>query len=103
MDEVFSGGMTEAQRLAGVDKRRQEVLQDACMLEERARKQKDPEKAQMLARLALWHKGTTRIVDFEPKQGGAYYNRIYFVDHVTFDLDEECKIISSLHYVTSTN
>jgi hypothetical protein len=68
---VFSGGMTEAQRLAGVDKRRQEVLQDACMLEERARKQKDPEKAQMLARLALWHKGTTRIVDFDPKQGGA--------------------------------
>jgi hypothetical protein len=40
-------------------------------------------------------RGRARILDFDPKQfDGVYYNRLYFVDHETFDLDEECKFNS---------
>ncbi|TVU18377.1 hypothetical protein EJB05_34468, partial [Eragrostis curvula] len=39
---------------------------------------------------ALFLRGKARIVNFDPKQGGDYFNRIYCVDHATFDLDEEC-------------
>jgi hypothetical protein len=38
-------------------------------------------------------RGKARILDFDPKQfDGVYYNRLYFVDHETFDLDEESPI-----------
>lgn len=31
-----------------------------------------------------------RIVDYDPKQGGTYFSRLYFVkDHATFNYDEE--------------
>lgn len=92
--------MTEAQRLAEVEKQRQQVLQEAREVEQIAREHKVPARAKELARHALWHQGRARIVDFDPKQGGVYYNRIYCVDHATFDFDEECKIMSQL-FVTS--
>ncbi|KAJ1259773.1 hypothetical protein BS78_10G181800 [Paspalum vaginatum] len=36
--------------------------------------------------------GLARILDFDPKQGGIYYNRLNFVDLATFDHDEESPI-----------
>ncbi|GJN29133.1 hypothetical protein PR202_gb17328 [Eleusine coracana subsp. coracana] len=36
-----------------------------------------------------------RIVDYDPKQGGTYFSRLYFVkDRATFNYDEECKFKS---------
>ncbi|CAN6232022.1 unnamed protein product [Urochloa humidicola] len=87
-DEEFSD-MTEAERAAEAEKQRQEVLVRAREMEQRAREERVPSVAQQMARKALWHRGRARIVDFDPKQRGAYYNRCYYVDHATFDLDEE--------------
>ncbi|CAO2046137.1 unnamed protein product [Urochloa humidicola] len=87
-DEEFSD-ITEAERAAEAEKQRHEVLERAREMEQRAREEKVPSVAQQMARKALWHRGRACIVDFDPKQRGAYYNRCYYVDHATFDLDEE--------------
>ncbi|CAL4968866.1 unnamed protein product [Urochloa decumbens] len=87
-DEEFSD-MSEAERAAEVEKQRQEVLELACEMEQRSREERAPSVAQQMAHMALWHRGRARILDFDPKQGGIYYNRCYYVDHATFDLDEE--------------
>ncbi|KAL6603351.1 hypothetical protein ACP70R_043712 [Stipagrostis hirtigluma subsp. patula] len=79
-------GMTEAERAAEVERLRQEALEEARKLEQSAQDAEEPEVA---ARHALWLRGRARIIDFDPKQRGFYYSRLYFVDHVTFDHDEE--------------
>ncbi|TVU18351.1 hypothetical protein EJB05_34441, partial [Eragrostis curvula] len=91
-DEDFSG-MTEPERAAEAERRRQEALEEARLTEIRAREQTSAEAAQKMMHRARWHRGRARILDFDPKQeGGVYYNRLYFVDHATFDLDEESPI-----------
>ncbi|CAL4887385.1 unnamed protein product [Urochloa decumbens] len=99
-DEEFSG-MSEAERAAEAEKQRQEVLERAREMEQRAREERLPSVAQQMARKALWHRGRARILDFDPKQGGIYYNRCYYVDLATFDLDEESPLgpsrFSELH------
>ncbi|CAN6238401.1 unnamed protein product [Urochloa humidicola] len=87
-DEEFSD-MTEAERAAEAEKQRQQVLERARQMEQRAREERVPSVAQQMARKAMWHRGRARIIDFDPKQRGAYYSRCYYVDHATFDLDEE--------------
>ncbi|CAL4887383.1 unnamed protein product [Urochloa decumbens] len=87
-DEEFSD-TSEAERAAEAEKQRQEVLELACEMEQRSREERVPSVAQQMAHMALWHRGRARILDFDPKQGGIYYNRCYYVDHATFDLDEE--------------
>ncbi|XP_062180817.1 uncharacterized protein LOC133885166 isoform X2 [Phragmites australis] len=75
--EDFSG-MTEAERAAEAEKRRHKALEEARRLQ-----MEGHPRGRALEALA-------RILDFDPKQEeGVYYNRIYFVDHATFDLDEE--------------
>ncbi|KAL6624778.1 hypothetical protein ACP70R_032099 [Stipagrostis hirtigluma subsp. patula] len=87
-DEGFSA-MTEAEREAEAERRSQEVLEVAREIEREAREEAAPEAARQMARQARWHRGVARILDFDPKQRGAYHSRLYFVDHATFDLDEE--------------
>nr|TKW39673.1 LOW QUALITY PROTEIN: hypothetical protein SEVIR_1G194800v2 [Setaria viridis] len=91
-DDDFPG-MTEPERAAEAERRRQEVLEQAREMEQRAREEGVPSSvAKQMARRVLWHRGRARILDFDPKQEGAYCNRCYYVDHPTFDLDEECKM-----------
>lgn len=84
-------GMSEPERAMEAQKQRQKVLEEARKMELRAREQTDPEVARQMEQAALWDQFRARIIDFDPKQGGAYYNRLYYVEHTTFDLDEECK------------
>ena len=36
-----------------------------------------------------------RIRDYDPKQGGHYFTRLYFADFREFDIDEECNCVST--------
>ena len=71
--------MTEAKRAAAAERLRNDQLRYACRLTQEG----DPRGPGMEA--------FARIVDFDPKQGGRYYNRYTLVDLTKFDLDEECK------------
>jgi hypothetical protein len=72
-------GMTEAERAEAAEKLRSNQLRYA----RRRTEEGDPRGRTMEA--------FARIVDFDPKQGGRYYNRYTLVDLTKFDLDEECK------------
>uniref|UniRef100_A0A0A9APL8 Uncharacterized protein n=1 Tax=Arundo donax TaxID=35708 RepID=A0A0A9APL8_ARUDO len=75
-DEEFQV-MTEAERAAEAESLRQKALEEA-------------RRAQMAGHpLGRRKEALARILDFDPKQRGRYYNRLYFVDHATFDLDDE--------------
>ncbi|XP_062234242.1 uncharacterized protein LOC133931387 [Phragmites australis] len=78
-DEDFSG-MTESQRAAEAERLRQKALEEARRLQMEGHPRGRAKES------------LARILDFDPKQEGRYYNRIYFVDHATFDLDEESPI-----------
>lgn len=80
-DFSFDPGMGEAERAARAERLRQEALEKASRMEDVTR--------------ANRHQSLARILDFDPKQNGIYYNRLSFVDLASFDLDEECK--SRLH------
>ncbi|KAL6603547.1 hypothetical protein ACP70R_043908 [Stipagrostis hirtigluma subsp. patula] len=67
-------GMTEAERAAEVESLRRKALEEARQLEQSALEEAAPAAAQQKARHARWHRGRARIVDFDPKQRGAYYN-----------------------------
>jgi hypothetical protein len=76
-------GVTEAERAAEAERFRQEALEEG----RRLLKAGDP---RGWKREALGRGG---VIDFDPKQGGLYYNRFTAVDFKSFDLDEECKYI----------
>jgi len=75
-------GMTEAERAATAERLRRDELSYALRLTQ----ERDPRGRAMEA--------FARIVDFDPKQGGRYYNRYTLVDLTKFDLDEECKSLA---------
>jgi len=79
-------GVTEAERAAEAARLRQEALEEV----RRLLKAGDPRGFGMEA---LARGG---VIDFDPKQGGLYYNRFTAVDFPAFDLDEECKYIHRL-------
>ncbi|WVZ95708.1 hypothetical protein U9M48_041439 [Paspalum notatum var. saurae] len=72
-------GVTEAERAAEAARLRQEALEEG----RRLLKAGDPRGFGMEA---LARGG---VIDFDPKQGGLYYNRFTAVDFPAFDLDEE--------------
>jgi len=72
-------GVTEAERAAEAERLRQEALEEG----RRLLKAGDP---RGWKREALGRGG---VIDFDPKQGGLYYNRFTAVDFKSFDLDEE--------------
>jgi hypothetical protein len=58
---------------------------------EEVREEWEKEKLQVIEEDALCRKAARRILDYDPKQEGLYYTRIFYVNHHTFDLDEECE------------
>ncbi|CAL4903327.1 unnamed protein product [Urochloa decumbens] len=76
-DPDFSG-MTEAERSAEAERLRREALEEARRLETAGDSKGDK-----------WKEGEARILDFDPKQGGIYFNRRADVYLPTFDHDEE--------------
>ncbi|TVU18376.1 hypothetical protein EJB05_34467 [Eragrostis curvula] len=74
-DFSFDPSMGEEERASRAERLRQEALEEARLMEDETR--------------ARRKRACARILDFDPKQDGIYYNRLYFVDHATFDLDEE--------------
>lgn len=73
--------MTESDRAAAAERLREKELERVLLLRAQGRPHADPEKI-------------ASLLDFDPKQGGLYYNRYSFVDLQTFDLDEECKLLA---------
>jgi hypothetical protein len=72
-------GMTEADRAVEAERLREEALEKARPLQEAG----DPEGRRREAE--------ARILDFDPKQKGIYYNRCCCAGNLaSFDLDEEC-------------
>ncbi|CAL5097440.1 unnamed protein product [Urochloa decumbens] len=76
-DPDFSG-MTEAERSAEAERLRREALEEARRLETAGD-----------SKGGKWKEGEARILDFDPKQGGIYFNRRADVYLPTFDHDEE--------------
>ncbi|KAJ1261092.1 hypothetical protein BS78_09G001600 [Paspalum vaginatum] len=72
-------GITEAERAAEAERLRQEALEEGRRLLEAGDDRGF--RRQGLAR--------SRVIDFDPKQGGLYHNRFCAVDFTSFDLDEE--------------
>lgn len=69
--------MSEADRAAEAERLREEAFQEARRLPE--------------GPLRLKAEARARILDFDPKQDGIYYNSFRFADLAAFDLSEECK------------
>ncbi|TVU30070.1 hypothetical protein EJB05_21676 [Eragrostis curvula] len=74
-DFSFDPGMDEAERAARAERLKKEALEEASHMEDVTR--------------AKRYRAQARILDFDPKQNGIYYNRLSFVDLASFDLDEE--------------
>ncbi|WVZ95755.1 hypothetical protein U9M48_041479 [Paspalum notatum var. saurae] len=72
-------GVTEDERAAEAERLRQEELEEGRRLIEAG----DPRGWKLEAL------GRGGVIDFDPKQGGLYYNRFTAVDFKSFDLDEE--------------
>ncbi|WVZ79519.1 hypothetical protein U9M48_027090 [Paspalum notatum var. saurae] len=72
--------MRESDRAAEAERLRQEKLQEARRLQMEG----NPYGSEL--------EGFARILDFDPKQGGIYYNKLNFVDLATFGHDEESPI-----------
>ncbi|CAN6242853.1 unnamed protein product [Urochloa humidicola] len=82
-DEEYCPGLEpfffdEAEAVADHERRREQREQEAARKEERRVWAENINKAV-----------TNRILDYDIKQGGRYYNRFYFADFSKFDLDEE--------------
>jgi len=75
--------MTESERAAAAERLREKELERAHLLRAQGRPYVQPEKI-------------TSLLDFDPKQGGLYYNRYAFVDLQTFDLDESVSCSPSI-------
>ncbi|KAJ1261195.1 hypothetical protein BS78_09G009300 [Paspalum vaginatum] len=58
-------------------------------VDEEVREEWERKKLQVIEEDALHRKAARRILDYDPKQGGLYYTRIYCVNLHSFDLDEE--------------
>ncbi|CAL5060055.1 unnamed protein product [Urochloa decumbens] len=78
-------GMTEADRAAEAETVRNQALAEARRLQLAG----DP--------MGLWREGEARILDFDPKQGGRYFNRCCCVQLPTFDHDEESPLRPMRH------
>ena len=77
--------MTEAERAATAERLRSDELDYALSLTQEG----EPIRGRSKEAFAR-----NRIVDFDPKQDGRYYNRFTLVDLTKFDLDEECKSLA---------
>ncbi|TVU18378.1 hypothetical protein EJB05_34469 [Eragrostis curvula] len=70
-------GMSEAERVVEAERMRRQALEEARRLELEG----DP---------YFWmQERVAAVVDFDPKQGGSYYNRFHLGDCPEFDIDEE--------------
>ena len=78
-------GMTEAERAATAERLRSDELDYALSLTQEG----EPIRGRSKEAFAR-----NRIVDFDPKQDGRYYNRFTLADLTKFDLDEECKSLA---------
>jgi len=76
-------GMTEAERAATAERLRSDELDYALSLTQEG----EPIRGRSKEAFAR-----NRIVDFDPKQDGRYYNRFTLADLTKFDLDEESPI-----------
>ncbi|CAN6331100.1 unnamed protein product [Urochloa humidicola] len=70
--------MTEAERAAEAERLRREALEEARRLETAGD-----------SKGGKWREAEARILDFDPKRGGIYFNRCATVYLPTFDHDEE--------------
>ncbi|CAN6353461.1 unnamed protein product [Urochloa humidicola] len=77
-DHPDFSGMTEAERAAEAERFRQEALEEARRLETAGD-----------SKSSKWREAEARILDFDPKRGGIYFNRCATVYLPTFDHDEE--------------
>ncbi|TVU18374.1 hypothetical protein EJB05_34465 [Eragrostis curvula] len=70
-------GMSEAERAAEAERMKQQAMEKARSLK-------------LEGNPYFWlQERVAAVVDFDPKQGGRYYNRFHYADYPEFDLDDE--------------